>query len=209
MVVSLEFGIDSSPRAATLGRLLTFERDIFAILDFLTFIVLYNNLIPISLIVTMEVVRYIQAQLINSDLDMYSESQDTPALCRTSSLVEELGSVDFVLSDKTGTLTQNIMVFQECSIAGTMYSETVDENKREQGQQTFRELLDKCQADTEEGEIIREYLAVLSVAHTVIPTTDASGTTIYQASSPDEAALVAGGERLGYKFTVSLPFALY
>ncbi|KAI0349020.1 hypothetical protein OH77DRAFT_262446 [Trametes cingulata] len=62
--------------------------------DILTFIILYNNLIPISLIVTMEVVKFQQAQLINSDLDMYYAKTDTPALCRTSSLVEELGQID-------------------------------------------------------------------------------------------------------------------
>ena len=61
--------------------------------DILTFIILYNNLIPISLIVTMEVVKFQQAQLINSDLDMYYAKTDTPALCRTSSLVEELGNL--------------------------------------------------------------------------------------------------------------------
>ncbi|KAE9383979.1 hypothetical protein BT96DRAFT_1008571 [Gymnopus androsaceus JB14] len=68
--------------------------------DILTFIILYNNSIPISLIVTMEVVKYQQAQLINSDLDMYYARTDTPALCRTSSLVKELGQIKYVFSDK-------------------------------------------------------------------------------------------------------------
>jgi phospholipid-transporting ATPase len=70
--------------------------------DILTFIILYNNLIPISLIVTMEVVKFQQAILINSDLDMYHAPTDTPALCRTSSLVEELGQIEYIFSDKTG-----------------------------------------------------------------------------------------------------------
>ncbi|KIJ35220.1 hypothetical protein M422DRAFT_61304 [Sphaerobolus stellatus SS14] len=52
---------------------------------------------------------YQQAQLINSDLDMYYAPTDTPALCRTSSLVEELGQIEYVYSDKTGTLTHNEM----------------------------------------------------------------------------------------------------
>ncbi|EEB92039.1 hypothetical protein MPER_09506, partial [Moniliophthora perniciosa FA553] len=82
--------------------------------DILTFIILYNNLIPISLIVTMEVVKFQQAQLINSDLDMYYPKTDTPALCRTSSLVEELGQIEYVFSDKTGTLTRNQMEFKMC-----------------------------------------------------------------------------------------------
>jgi phospholipid-transporting ATPase len=68
--------------------------------DILTFVILYNNLIPISLVVTMEVVKYQQAQLINSDLDMYYAPTDSPALCRTSSLVEELWQIEYVFSDK-------------------------------------------------------------------------------------------------------------
>jgi phospholipid-transporting ATPase len=59
----------------------------------LTFIILYNNLIPISLQVTLEMVRFIQAHFINSDLEMYCEETDTPAMARTSNLNEELGQV--------------------------------------------------------------------------------------------------------------------
>ncbi|CAG8675392.1 1028_t:CDS:2, partial [Cetraspora pellucida] len=71
-----------------------------------------------TLIVTMEVVKFQQALLINDDLDMYYEKTDTPALCRTSSLVEELGQIEYIFSDKTGTLTCNEMEFKQCSIAG-------------------------------------------------------------------------------------------
>ncbi|KIM81636.1 hypothetical protein PILCRDRAFT_821404 [Piloderma croceum F 1598] len=49
---------------------------------------------------------------------MYYARTDTPALCRTSSLVEELGQIEYVLSDKTGMLTSNEMVFRCCSVAG-------------------------------------------------------------------------------------------
>lgn len=124
--------------------------------DILTFIILYNNLIPISLIMTMEVVRFYQAGFINSDLDMYYAPTDTPALCRTSSLVEELGQIAYIFSDKTGTLTCNEMEFRECSIFGTMYAQVVDDNKREQGQKSFEVLRQRSNEDTEEGEAIRK-----------------------------------------------------
>lgn len=52
---------------------------------------------------------------------MYHEESDTPAMARTSNLNEELGQVKYIFSDKTGTLTQNIMVFKQCSIAGVKY----------------------------------------------------------------------------------------
>lgn len=105
---------------------------------------------------TIEVVKFWQASLINSDLDMYHAPTDTPALCRTSSLVEELGQIAYVFSDKTGTLTCNEMEFRECSIFGTMYAQIVDENKREQGQKAFDVLQQRAREDTVEGRTIRE-----------------------------------------------------
>ena len=69
----------------------------------LTFVILYNNLIPISLLVTLEIVKFVQAKFINKDLDMYHEETKTYALARTSNLNEELGQIKYVFSDKTGT----------------------------------------------------------------------------------------------------------
>ncbi|KAF8070424.1 calcium transporting ATPase [Lyophyllum atratum] len=198
--------------------------------DILTFIILYNNLIPISLIVTMEVVKFQQAQLINFDLDMYYARTDTPALCRTSSLVEELGQIEYVFSDKTGTLTCNEMEFRCCSIAGVAYADVVDETKRDteeggDGWRTFAEMKAFLEHDPNpfvqvasgsgsdasedrEREVLREFLTLLAVCHTVIPE-QRDGKTIYQASSPDEAALVAGAELLSYQFHTRKPKSVF
>jgi phospholipid-transporting ATPase len=78
---------------------------------FATFLILFNNLIPISLYVTMETVKLVLAGYINNDIAMYHHETDTPAVARTSSLCEELGQVDYIFSDKTGTLTCNMMDF--------------------------------------------------------------------------------------------------
>ncbi|KAL7100149.1 hypothetical protein ACP275_09G129600 [Erythranthe tilingii] len=86
-----------------------------------TALMLYGYLIPISLYVSIEVVKVLQALFINQDLNMYDEESGTPAQARTSNLNEELGQVDTILSDKTGTLTCNQMDFLKCSIAGTAY----------------------------------------------------------------------------------------
>ncbi|TEB37429.1 calcium transporting ATPase [Coprinellus micaceus] len=197
--------------------------------DILTFIILYNNLIPISLIVTMEVVKFQQAQFINWDLDMYYAKTDTPALCRTSSLVEELGQIEYVFSDKTGTLTCNEMEFKMCSIAGTAYADVVDESKRDgedgkdgwksfaemrallEGPDPFRDVpstSSSAMASEQERDIVREFLTLLAVCHTVIPEIK-NGKMVYQASSPDEAALVAGAELLGFKFTTRKPKSIF
>ncbi|KAG0691925.1 Ca-transporting ATPase [Suillus ampliporus] len=188
--------------------------------DILTFIILYNNLIPISLIVTMEVVKFQQAQLINADLDMYYAPSDTPALCRTSSLVEELGQIEFVFSDKTGTLTRNEMEFKKCSVAGVPYADVAEEGgDEEEGTRTFDELKELLYGGTEkpgstgaiderQRDAAREFMTLLAVCHTVIPEVK-DGKTHYQASSPDEAALVAGAELLGYQFHTRKPRSVF
>jgi phospholipid-transporting ATPase len=173
----------------------------------LTFIILYNNLIPISLIVTMEVVKFQQAQLINSDLDMYYAKTDTPALCRTSSLVEELGQIEYIFSDKTGTLTRNEMEFRCCSVAGVAYADTpADDGKDVRSFDALRALAADPFADRAgAGAVANEFLTLLAVCHTVIPEAR-DGKLVYQASSPDEAALVSGAEVLGYQFHVRVPY---
>jgi phospholipid-transporting ATPase len=77
----------------------------------------------------MEVVKYLLGMFINFDLDMYHETTDSTAKARTSTLVEELGQVDYIFSDKTGTLTCNIMKFQRCTIDGVAYATQVPDGK--------------------------------------------------------------------------------
>ncbi|KAL2462555.1 putative phospholipid-transporting ATPase 4 [Forsythia ovata] len=91
------------------------------IFHLVTALILYGYLIPISLYVSIEVVKVLQALFINQDIRMYDEETGTPAQARTSNLNEELGQVDTILSDKTGTLTCNQMDFLKCSIAGKAY----------------------------------------------------------------------------------------
>ncbi|XP_074558346.1 putative phospholipid-transporting ATPase 4 [Curcuma longa] len=86
-----------------------------------TALILYGYLIPISLYVSIEVVKVLQATFINGDILMYDEDTGNHAQARTSNLNEELGQVDTILSDKTGTLTCNQMDFLKCSIAGVSY----------------------------------------------------------------------------------------
>ncbi|GLT73126.1 hypothetical protein SLA2020_450040 [Shorea laevis] len=101
-----------------------------AIYHFLTAVLLYSYLIPISLYVSIEIVKVLQSIFINQDLQMYHEESDKPAHARTSNLNEELGQVDTILSDKTGTLTCNSMEFIKCTIAGTAYGRGVTEVER-------------------------------------------------------------------------------
>ncbi|WZY76744.1 hypothetical protein YC2023_023128 [Brassica napus] len=91
------------------------------VVHLITALLLYGYLIPISLYVSIEVVKVWQASFINQDLRMYDDESGVPAQARTSNLNEELGQVHTILSDKTGTLTCNQMDFLKCSVAGTSY----------------------------------------------------------------------------------------
>ena len=81
---------------------------------------------PISLLVTTEMVRFIQAIFISFDEKMYTEKADTYCEVNSSNLNEELGQVSYVFSDKTGTLTCNEMIFKKAVIDGVAYGDKID-----------------------------------------------------------------------------------
>ncbi|KAK8058873.1 phospholipid-translocating P-type ATPase [Apiospora phragmitis] len=184
--------------------------------DLVTYWVLFSALVPISLFVTVEMVKYWHGILINDDLDIYHEPTNTPANCRTSSLVEELGMVGFVFSDKTGTLTCNMMEFKQLTIGGIQYAEDVPEDRRatfqdgvEVGIHDFKRLAENLKSH-ESSVAIHHFLALLATCHTVIPERDESkgGKIKYQAASPDEGALVQGAVTMGYTFVARKPRAV-
>ncbi|WAO83715.1 Phospholipid-transporting ATPase [Fusarium falciforme] len=92
----------------------------------IAFIIMFNNVVPLALYISLEIVKIGQLLMLNSDIEMYDEETDTPARCNTNTILENLGQVGYVFSDKTGTLTDNVMKFRKISVAGTVWLHEMD-----------------------------------------------------------------------------------
>lgn len=93
-------------------------------------LIAFQNIVPISLYISIEIVKTIQAYFISQDVDMYYAPLDTSCVPKTWNISDDLGQIEYIFSDKTGTLTQNVMEFQKCSIGGVQYGETITEAQR-------------------------------------------------------------------------------
>ncbi|KAK5114682.1 hypothetical protein LTR62_002255 [Meristemomyces frigidus] len=96
-------------------------------ITFFAALILFQNLVPISLYITLEIIRTAQAFFIYSDVYMYYERIDYPCTPKSWNISDDLGQIEYIFSDKTGTLTQNVMEFKKCTINGTPYGEAYTE----------------------------------------------------------------------------------
>lgn len=250
------------------------------------YLIMFNNVIPLSLYVSLEIVKLGQMLLIQNDVHMYDEESDTAMKCNTNTILENLGQVSYVLSDKTGTLTENVMEFRKLSIAGVpithqtgliedrgrtsmhqgrasmqqsrsrspmqrdagfLAGETHNRVDKSMSSEVQRRLkvdardpsasdsstmaerapiwLQRLSSDTRRSHIAtsdndwstidllkhmrtdpnskftikaREYILALALCHTALPETNPDGSVSFQASSPDEIALVQAAQELGF-----------
>mmetsp|Transcript_17586 Transcript_17586/g.21319 ORF Transcript_17586/g.21319 Transcript_17586/m.21319 type:complete len:1142 (-) Transcript_17586:68-3493(-) len=175
------------------------------------FFILYGQMVPISLYVTMEMVNLAQGYFVNHDIKMMHVDDNDGVEevimpeCRDSKLCQEIGQIEYVFSDKTGTLTRNVMEFKKCAIGGKAYDSLAAAHQALMTQKTFN---------------LEMFFQLLAVCHTVIPdyidphiTFDSETLSYknlkeyinYEAESPDEGALVEAAAKVGFAFMYRTP----
>ncbi|KFA79859.1 hypothetical protein S40288_03763 [Stachybotrys chartarum IBT 40288] len=222
---------------------------------FFGFIIMFNTLIPLSLYISMEIIKIGQLFLL-WDADMYDPVSDTPMVANTMTILENLGQVSYVFTDKTGTLTENLMRFRKLSVAGVAALHDVDMDRDEEAKleqirsrektnplHTPADAHDKGRAmnqrivptrnpssasmsrwrssvrpddvvpgmKTEDmllyaqrnphtafSKKVKQFILCIALCHTALPETHDNGDITFQASSPDELALVDAARDMGY-----------
>lgn len=153
----------------------------------LRFELLCSIMIPISIKVSLDFVKSLYAKFIEWDEEMIDPETGTAAYAANTAISEDLGQVEYILTDKTGTLTENKMIFKRCFISGIYYG-------NESGDALKDVKLQDAVASVS-PDVVR-FLNVMAMCHTVTPVRSKSGSVSYKAQSQDEEALVLASASL-------------
>lgn len=158
-----------------------------AVLSFFSYFLIYNTLLPISLMVTIDIAKLVQTYFISEDVEFYNAEKEKGCRVMTKSINEELGQIEYVFTDKTGTLTCNVMVLQYLVIGGTVYTGKLEKKgpehsvfaqERDFYSGPLMEVLRKGASNTDfiyepfpgytisgQHHLAQEYLTLLGVCH--------------------------------------------
>lgn len=195
----LYLGIASFAAALVFTFLKTTEFSLGTVIIFLRFLMLFSYVIPISLKVTINLARICYVWMIQSAPHLDG------VIVRSSSVQEELGRISFFLTDKTGTLTKNEMIMKKIHLGTTCYS---SENLSEIKQAIKNAMKLASTRSNNDCAVFKkaknletrvfEMMEALALCHSVTPV-ESDGDLTYQASSPDEIAIVNYTKQIGMK----------
>ena len=179
------------------------------------FLVLFSTIVPISLRVNLDLGKSAYSRFIQNDPGIPG------AVVRTSTIPEDLGRIEYLLSDKTGTLTQNEMEMKKIHVGTVSYANDAMDEVAAYVRQGFHTAspnhlatpssslsaaagnIGATRTRREIGSRVRDVVLALALCHNVTPTTDqddhGNSVNSYQASSPDEIAIVRWTESVGLR----------
>uniref|UniRef100_A0ACD5UA67 Uncharacterized protein n=1 Tax=Avena sativa TaxID=4498 RepID=A0ACD5UA67_AVESA len=158
----------------------------------LRFELLCSIMIPISIKVTLDLAKGVYAKFIDCDDQMFDWETSTPAHSANTAISEDLGQVEYILSDKTGTLTENRMIFRRCCISDRLYGDNNGDALKDV------RLLNAVSSN--DPDVVK-FLMVMTLCNTVVPIKSDDGTISYKAQSQDEEALVNAASNLNMVLT--------
>ncbi|XP_054580127.1 probable phospholipid-transporting ATPase IIA [Eptesicus fuscus] len=184
-------------------------------LQIIRFLLLFSNIIPISLRVNLDMGKIVYSWVIRRD------SKIPGTVVRSSTIPEQLGRISYLLTDKTGTLTQNEMVFKRLHLGTVAYGlDSMDEvqshifsiyTQQSQDPPAQKGPTIATKVRRTMSSRVHEAVKAIALCHNVTPVYESNGVTdqaeaekqyedscrVYQASSPDEVALVQWTESVG------------
>jgi phospholipid-transporting ATPase len=206
-----------------------FAAPLTGFLLYLTYFLLLNTMIPISLIISLEVIKIAQAFYMINDINMFSELRNRPCKVSDSTLNEELGQIQHIFTDKTGTLTCNRMEFKFVSIADRRFGDRRDIMDRSfsrqashtdnvvryafddtelRGAMRSKERIEDVRNESGDGvvtfnklgQLVGMFMQAMAVCHELLVEFDEAGYAKYNGNSPDEITLVDAARRIGVKY---------
>ncbi|XP_050206002.1 phospholipid-transporting ATPase 2 [Mercurialis annua] len=157
----------------------------------LRFELLCSIMIPISIKVSLDLVKSLYAKFIDWDTEMIDHETGCSSNATNTAISEDLGQVEYILTDKTGTLTENKMVFRRCCINGIFYGN--------EGGNALKDarLLNAIASGSPD---VIKFLTIMAICNTVTPVQSKAGAISYKAQSQDEDALVQAAAKLQMTF---------
>ena len=150
---------------------------------YLLYLTLLNNFIPLSLYISVEMIQFFMLYMVYADLDLYDDTTNTRGIARTT-IISDLGRIQYIFSDKTGTLTQNVMRFKRCSVDGMIFGAPIQKSRpgaEKDAEPTSRFhplrqlLVGQFPGGSDDGSVDNKltfnsemFLRVMSLCHTVV-----------------------------------------